>query len=416
MKLLIVSPSIPYPLVNGGHVAQFSMLRYLQDYIDIDYCCVVWSTEQLERVDALKKELPKINFIVFNVITAATKKTSSVFVTLYTKLFKIVSLKNSKNKIKIHDDFKYNQEFLLNVKAEAYIDQLQKLLSRDCWDIIQTEFFEMIELVSLFPKKAKTIFVSHESKTLRIISAKANSSAKDSYKDYLIAVNKQIEVSFLKEYDKVIVFSEEDKSRLKDFGAENIAVSPFSVLNPPSDAIVSDQYDTLIFLGGSNHFPNVEGLHWFIENIFPSLYDEYKIPLLVVGNWNDNSISTYKEGAVKYIGFVENLESIFKNAILIVPVRIGNGIRTKILLGLKMKVPVISTSLGIEGLNLIDNENILVADTLEEFRNKINFIIKSEGDEVNTVLEKGFQFFEKNYSLNVLGEIRLNIYKELSNG
>jgi len=416
MKLLIVSPSIPYPLVNGGHVAQFSMLRYLQDYMDIDYCCVVWSTEQLARVDALKKELPKINFIVFNQITAETKKPSSVFVSVYTKFLKIVSIKNNKNKIKVHDDFKDRQEFLLNIKAEAYIDQLQNLLARDCWDIIQTEFFEMIELVSLFPKKAKTIFVSHESKTLRIISARANSSAKDSYKDYLIAVNKQIEVSFLKEYNKVIVFSEEDKSRLKDFGAENIAVSPFSILNPQSDAIVSDQYDTLIFLGGSNHFPNVEGLNWFIENIFPSIYDQYKIPLLVVGNWNENSISTYKEGAVKYVGFVENLESIFKNAILIVPVRIGNGIRTKILLGLKMKVPIISTSLGFEGLNLMDYENIFVADTLEEFRNKINFIIKSEGDEVNTVLEKGFQFFEKNYSLNVLGAIRLNIYKELING
>lgn len=419
MKLLIVSPSIPYPLSNGGNVAQFSMLSYLQDHMDIDYCCVVWSTEQLERIDALKKELPKINFIVFNQITAETKKPQSAFLRFYKRLVLFLRVKTSK-KIKgssnIINEFHNYQFTVINVKKEAYIDELQKLLSQDCWDVIQTEFFEMIELVHLFPKKAKTIFVSHESKTLRMDSAKDYSKAKDSFKDYLIHLNKHIEISFLKAYDTVIVFSAEDKSRLKDFGVENIAVSPFSVMNYERDAIVSDHYDKLIFLGGSNHYPNVEGLNWFIENIFPSIYDRYKTPLIVVGNWNENLISTYKEGAIQYVGFVENLESIFKNAILIVPVRIGNGIRTKILLGLKMKVPIISTSLGIEGLNLMDNENIFVANTCEEFMDKMGFLKNSERNEINGVVEKGLQFFEKNYSLNVLGEIRLNIYKELCNG
>jgi hypothetical protein len=415
MKLLIVSPSIPYPLSTGGNVAQFSMLSYLQNHIAIDYCCVVWNTEQLERVAILKTKLPKVNFIVFNQI-ATDKRTSSVFVRIYKKFIKILAFNKAGNTIEIHDDFKHNQGAIINVKTEEYITELQNLLSKDCWDLIQTEFFEMIELGSLFPKKAKRIFVSHESKTLRMISASPNSSANDSYKEYLIGLNKHIEVSFLREYDTVIVFSEEDKNRLKDFGVENIDVSPFSVLDNQNDAIVSDHYDKLIFLGGSNHFPNVEGLNWFIENIFPAIYDQYKIPLLIVGNWNENLISTYKEGAIKYVGFVENLESIFKNSIMIVPLRVGNGIRTKILLGLKMKVPIISTSLGFEGLNLIDFENILVANTVEEFMDKIYFLKNSEMNEINALVEKGFQFFEKNYSLNVLGEIRLNIYKELING
>jgi hypothetical protein len=415
MKLLIVSPSIPYPLSNGGNVAQFSMLSYLQHHIAIDYCCVVWNTEQLERVDILKTKLPKVNFIVFNQITT-DKKNTPIFVRIYKKILKFLPFKNNSNKIEIHDDFKHNQGSLINVKTEEYIAELQNLLSRDCWDIIQTEFFEMIELVSLFPKKAKTIFVSHESKTLRMISARANSGANDSYKEYLITLNKRIEVSLLREYDTVVVFSEEDKNRLNDFGVANLDVSPFSVLNNQNDTVVSDHYDKLIFLGGSNHFPNVEGLNWFIENIFPAIYDQYKIPLLIVGNWNENLISTYKEGAIQYVGFVENLESIFKNAIMIVPLRIGNGLRTKILSGLKMKVPIISTSLGFEGLNLIDFENILIANNVEEFMDKIYFLKNSEMNEINAVVEKGFQFFENNYSLNVLGDIRLNIYKELING
>jgi hypothetical protein len=413
MKLLIVSPSIPYPLSTGGNVAQFSMLSYLQNHITIDYCCVVWNTEQLERIAILKSKLPQINFIVFNQIAVENKKTTSVFVRIYNKILKILSLKKTKNKIENHDDLKHNQGVVIHMKTEEYITELQKLLAKDCWDLIQTEFFEMIELVLLFPKKAKTIFVSHESKTLRMISASPNSSANASYKEYLIALHKHIEVSLLKEYDKVVVFSDEDQKRLRDFGVKNIEMSPFSILDDQNDAVVSNHYDKLIFLGGSNHFPNVEGLNWFIENIFPAIYDQYKIPLLIVGNWNENLISTYKEGTIQYVGFVENLESIFKNAIMIVPVRIGNGIRTKILTGLKMKVPIISTSLGFEGLNLIDFENILVADNVEEFMDKIYFLKNSETAEVHKILEKGNRFLEENYNSNALGEVRLNIYKKL---
>lgn len=413
MKLLIVSPSIPYPLSTGGNVAQFSMLDYLQNEVEIDYCCVVWNTEQLERIAILKSKLPQINFIVFNQITVANKKTTSVFVRIYKKIIKILSLKKTNNKIENHDDLKHNQGVVIHVKTEEYIAELQKLLAKDCWDLIQTEFFEMIELVLLFPKKAKTIFVSHESKTLRMISASANSSANASYKEYLIALHKHIEVSLLKEYDKVVVFSDEDQKRLRDFGVENIEVSPFSILDDQNVAVVSHHYDKLIFLGGSNHFPNVEGLNWFIENIFPAIHDQYKIPLLIVGNWNENLISTYKEGTIRCVGFVENLESIFKNAIMIVPVRIGNGIRTKILTGLKMKVPIISTSLGFEGLNLIDFDTILVADNVEEFMDKIYFLKNSETAEVHKILEKGNRFLEENYNSNALGEVRLNIYKKL---
>lgn len=416
MKLLIVSPNIPYPLSTGGNVAQFTMLRYLQNHIAIDYCCVVWSREQLERVDALKKELPQINFIVFNQIPVVTKNSISAFIRFYKRLVLFLGTPTSnkvENSSKILDEFKDNPSAQLHVKTEEYIDALQKLLSQNCWDIIQTEFFEMIELVHLFPKKAKTIFVSHESKTLRMDSAKAYSTTKDSFKNYLIHINKQLEVSFLKEYDQVIVFSAEDEKRLTDFGLKNIAVSPFSILDTQNDTVVSAHYDKLIFLGGSNHYPNVEGLNWFIETIFPQIYDQYNMPLVIVGHWNEKLTSKYKEGSVQYVGFVENLESVFKNAILIVPVRIGNGIRTKILLGLKMKVPIISTSLGFEGLDLIDGENILVANTVTDFMDKIYFIQNAAVQEVDTLLENGAQFVEEHYNSDRLGEIRLNIYKNL---
>ena len=81
-----------------------------------------------------------------------------------------------------------------------------------------------------------------------------------------------------------------------------------------------------------------------------------------------------------------------------------------------MKVPIISTSLGFEGLNLIDFENILVADNVEEFMDKIYFLKNSETAEVHKILEKGNRFLEENYNSNALGKVRLNIYKELING
>lgn len=418
MRILIVSPSIPYPLFNGGNVAQFSMLNYLQNHIAIDYCCVVWNSEQLESIDALKKELPKINFIVLNQITTATKKPNSIIHRFQKKTIHFLVAKTSKktkSNSQSNDQFKKDYATIINIKTEAYIQELQNLLAQDSWDIIQTEFSEMIELISIFPKKAKTVFVSHESKTLRMESAKEYSKVNDGYKDYLIQLNKHNEVFFLNKYDTAIVFSDDDEMRLRDFGVENISVSPFSIINDQNDAVVSNQYDKLVFLGGSNHHPNVEGLNWFIENIFSAIYEKYKIPLIIVGHWDENLTSKHTEGAIQHLGFIENLESIFKNAILIVPLRIGNGIRTKILLGLKMKVPILSTSLGFEGLNLIDFENIFAANTVDEFMDKMHFIKNAEIKQIDEVVENGRRFFEENYNADVLGAIRLNIYKKLLN-
>lgn len=99
---------------------------------------------------------------------------------------------------------------------------------------------------------------------------------------------------------------------------------------------------------------------------------------------------------------------------MIVPLRIGSGIRTKIMYGMTQGIPIVSTSIGCEGLGIIDNENILVADDIDMFKNQI---IKLYNDKLlcKKLSENAYNFIKNNFSQEFLGNKRLEFYNKLLN-
>ncbi|TDE02053.1 glycosyltransferase [Flavobacterium sandaracinum] len=417
MKLLILSSTIPYPLSHGGNVAQFSILSYLQNKLAIDYCCVVRSNQDLSFVEELKIKLPQINFIIINQIPVLKSKAKqSLFSRLELGLYFLYKKRKEKRgklKLKNIDSFKSDTFNLLNSKEPVYINEIANLLKLNKWDIIQTEFYEMIDLVTIFPINVKKVFVSHESRTLRLLSASDYSSQSESFKNYIIGLNRIVETTFLSLYDSVVVFSDYDAIRLQDIGVKNITVSPFTTIEENNKLKPFVKLEKLFFLGGSNHSPNCEGLQWFITEIYPEIYKKHQLPLYIIGYWSEKAKIISDIGEVVYLGYVENLNPIIENAVMIVPIRVGNGIRTKIILGLQSKVPMVSTSLGAEGIGLTDEINILIADEIQSFIDKIDLLKNTKSEYVINLVDNGYEFYEKNFSQDLLGSRRLDVYKNL---
>ena len=430
MNILIIPVVTPFPLDNGGAVAQFAVLEYLQDKCDITVCCRAYSVCDIQNNEQLKKKLPKVKFEIIYLIegnnlnlihTPTSKKSIKKKIVGFLKMINRKFEKQTKDNNPIFLNSKISRDEFKNssrinpvvLHSESFINQLADIIRSQKWDIIQTEFYEMLELVSLFPVKCKKVFVNHESRTLRLESAKTLSKSSEEYCNYIISVNKLYETEFLKKYDSVIVFSNEDKIRLNNFGVLNIEVSAFPVLS--SDFIDKSPFQKLkqlVFIGGASHYPNKEGLTWFVEKVYPAIYEKYKLPLVVIGSWNEDAKVHPIVGEVSYKGFVENLYHEVQDSVQIVPVRIGNGIRTKILMGMAMKMPIITTALGVEGIEVGDNREIFIADTLEEYIEKILYILQNEKD-IQNILEDAYSFVKNNYSQEKVGETRLKIYNQL---
>ncbi len=136
-----------------------------------------------------------------------------------------------------------------------------------------------------------------------------------------------------------------------------------------------DERAGILFLGWFGHLPNVDSLRWFHDDILPGIYN--KIPNVVttvIGDDIPDDIQRFASKLFLFQGALneEELTNCFSKARLFVaPLRFGAGIKGKIAKSMSYGVPVVTTSIGAEGMGLIDGENAFIADSNDEFAQKL---------------------------------------------
>ncbi len=130
------------------------------------------------------------------------------------------------------------------------------------------------------------------------------------------------------------------------------------------------QKPTLIFCGAMDYNPNIDALRWYFQEIHESLRKQVpELEVLVVGKQPTAEVLAYgQKPSVTVTGSVPDVRPFYRRAWLqIVPLRIGGGTRLKIVESMAMGTPIISTTIGAQGLNLRHDHDILLADRAEDF-------------------------------------------------
>lgn len=187
------------------------------------------------------------------------------------------------------------------------------------------------------------------------------------YKKYL-----KYEKLLAKKEVSAVVISDKDKDLLINLGFDK---SKISVKAP----VVSEYFYSLnrssnpdrsfFFWGAMNRIENQEAVRWFLDCIYPFLQN---FKFYVVGaNLPDSFLKPYKElHNVEFVGFVEDPSLYFENcALMIAPILNGAGVKIKVLEALAAKVPVVSTSVGAEGID--ENDLLKIADGVDDFVKEI---------------------------------------------
>jgi len=165
--------------------------------------------------------------------------------------------------------------------------------------------------------------------------------------------------------------------------------------------------NSIFHLGAMDWKPNVEGVMWFAEKVFPKLKE---VNLHLAGRkmpkWFSESIdsSIHNHGEV-----IDALTFMDQFPIMIVPLFSAGGMRVKIIEGMAMKKAVISTSVGAEGINVTDGENILIANSKEEFIKVINKVNKDKAL-LHRIQENGRKLVELEYNNSILTERLVQFY------
>lgn len=165
------------------------------------------------------------------------------------------------------------------------------------------------------------------------------------------------------------VCSDEDRDYLRrKFGHDNVVVIPNAIDLPRVKAVPDRQ--TLLFLGLLSFHPNTIAADHLIRNIWPTVLSALPEARLIIAGAKPEWLESYKEKphGVTFAGFVEDLEKLYEEvSVVCCPILYGSGTRIKILEAAAYGKPVVSTTLGAEGLHLEDGNEIMVRDDPKSF-------------------------------------------------
>jgi glycosyltransferase involved in cell wall biosynthesis len=368
MRILIASPYLPWPINTGGNSAVFSTLKCLENDHQFTLVCPVYDEAGEADAEALQAQLPLVSVrAVFCGESPRPKlslRAARWVVQCGRRLFQPSDPTSAAEPVQKNKPY-----YPFGPLPEKLINALQEELLKGV-DLCQAEFAEMLSLGAWYPKHIPKLFIHHQ---VHFVYSQRffEVNDRDGYLDYLDALWRVHEIAHLQQFDGVVTFSEQDRRILLPWlPQEKVFVSPFPL---PADCGVAldspEQFDgRFLFLAPEVNGPNRDALEWLLAEIWPEILR--RLPssrLIVIGKWSESSKAKYLAPGVGFAGFVEDLPSILRGGIMLAPLRIGSGLRVKIIAAMAQGVPVVSTSVGSEGLLVEDGKDQLVRDDKSAF-------------------------------------------------
>jgi glycosyltransferase involved in cell wall biosynthesis len=260
----------------------------------------------------------------------------------------------------------------------------------------QEKEFDVIHLESLFMttychtirrySKAKIVLRSHNLEYMiwDRLAQKSTNAAKRSYLKLLAKQLKKYEISIFNSIDGIAAITNSDANNYKELGCTKpMKTIPFGInvndyLNYKGNQPTSNL--SCFHLGAMDWQPNIEGVKWFVKDIWSKIIQEQpnlklhlggrKMPDLIIENYK-NIPSIINHGEVS-----SSNDFINQHDVMIVPLLSGGGMRIKIIEGMALGKVVISTKIGAEGIHYENRKNILIANTFQEFLDQLNWLVE----------------------------------------
>jgi GT2 family glycosyltransferase/glycosyltransferase involved in cell wall biosynthesis len=210
---------------------------------------------------------------------------------------------------------------------------------------------------------------------------------------------KELELTTMGRVDRVIVHSDVEKEMLHKEGIDHVSVFAWAIEVPGSSSAFGERAH-VAFIGGYQHPPNVDAVLYFANEILPLVRAELPdLKFFVVGSLPPPEVRALEADEIVVTGYVPNLGSLLDTIRLaVVPLRYGAGIKGKIATALSYGLPCVSTTIGVEGMGLVPEAEIIVADKPEDFARAIVRVYNDE--RCWTALSRnGIAFADRKYSL-----------------
>src|SRR6218665_1328589 len=254
--------------------------------------------------------------------------------------------------------------------SKAFEDKIVELLRAETYDVIQLEslYVTMYAAAIRQHSKAKIVLRAHniEHKLWERNAAAADNLAERLYFRFLAKRLKKYELQSFNAYDAVAAITAEDAQWFSANSYDKpMEVVPFGIDLAQIDAHVETGEEPLsaFHIGAMDWQPNVEGIWWFLENVWNRVHDAYpQLKFYLAGRKMSNELLQLNKANVFVEGEVEDAHDFIRSkGLMIVPLLSGGGMRVKIIEGMALGKIIVTTTLGAEGIAAENNKNIIIA-------------------------------------------------------
>lgn len=341
---------------------------------------------------------------------------------------------------------------LLNYTTTAMKRSLEEILSKGEFDIVQIESIHLLAYLPIIrAARSRPLVIldwhNIESDLMQQYSERAGGALRRAYARRTSRQLNRLERQAMKKFDAHVVVSENDRARLLDhsraahiFVIENgvdtdyysdrridsayeawLAQERNATAKPPDPGVellnADPLRDRVVFVASMDYHANSDAALSFAREVWPIVHE--RNPDLLFTIVGRNPTPEVRQLAmlpsIDVTGTVDDVRPYYREALAaIIPLRVGGGSRLKILEAMAAGVPVVSTTLGAEGLDVQNGQNILIANTNQELNEAI-IALTGDGERRRRLSIGGRTLVSAKYDWSSLGESLLEIYQTLTN-
>ncbi|HLC88034.1 MAG TPA: glycosyltransferase family 4 protein [Patescibacteria group bacterium] len=343
MRILMLTPYLPYPPTSGGQIRSYNLIKQLSALHEITLCSLIKFDSEEKYVDKLKPFCK--NIYVFK--RAKKPWTLSNILNTAFSLYPFLVIRNFSKEQKT---------------------RLREILSSENFDLIHAETFYVSPHI---PQTDIPVVLVDQTIEYQVYRHYVNNFRIGLLRPILMLDVMKIrywETHFWKKAARVIAVSDRDAAVMKHLvKGLKVTVIPNGVGEDLTDEVPLHFKKTILFMGNYAWLQNVEAARVLATRVFPGILEKIPDCKLIIAGQNTLKISDLETESIELKDFaVDDIASVKKayqeNGIMVAPLYGPGGTRLKILAAMASKMPVVTTDIGNEGIDAINNESVLIGN------------------------------------------------------
>ncbi len=407
MEILVIAPFFPYPLRSGGQVRLYHFIRLLSARHTVSLVSFVPEGDDAS-IDHMRQFCAEVEAVPVRVSSRGVSPAGQRLLRLLPRAAKMLR----------GVPYDVARFYLPELAA-----RLGRLLARRRFDVVHQEYMFMGAYLGENRRRlgaAKTVLGEIDLSYVpleREFSIRRGLSRAAYYVRF--RTMRRYAVRAWNSFDHVVTASAIDRDKiLSHVPDKEVSVVPNGVdIDYFLPAAECPAGKDLAFVGSLGYAPNSDAVRFFCREIFPLVRARHpEATFTVVGADAPDGLSDElpADGSAKLAGYVRDIRPVVgRAAAFVVPLRVGGGTRLKILEAMAMGVPVVSTSVGCEGIEALPGRDALLEDDPKQFAQAVCALLENE-ERRRAVAAHGLRLVREAYSWEAIGRDLNSTYEQLA--